>query len=65
MGDADSRFGRNCPQMLGGMVKKDVGGAKSRFGRKCPQMLGGRVKKTWERPTVNLGGSVLKCWEGW
>ena len=31
--------------MLGGRVKKDVGGAESRFGRNCPQMLGGRVKE--------------------
>ena len=40
-----SRFGRKCPQMLGGRIKKDMGGAESRFGRNCVQMLGGIVKK--------------------
>ena len=31
--------------MLGGTVKKDMGGRESQFGRNCPQMLGGTVKK--------------------
>ena len=66
LGEADS------PQMLGGTVKKDVGGAESRFGRKCSQMLGGRVKKDvggvesrfGRKCPQMLGGTVKKDMEG-
>ena len=59
--------------MLGGVVKKDVGGAESQFGRKCPKMLGGRVKKDMGGAESRfgrncpqmLGGTVKKrCWRG-